>query len=265
MRKPVVIAAAVLVSLSVCAAFLIAHVFSRKDERRAKPASSCVIAEHQSRRGGRAGVLAAVPGVRKFALNSPHHCVHLKVTYSKKRRFAKVELINPTCPGYLGNPGSAIVRKTGKAWTEVFIGSSEPSCSAGIPKELVRPWRCSNDVGYGARGEERKALAYVDEQGYAPKEMKWDLSANLNTITSSTKASNGSLIFRAYFFYGGKPVGFFEAPSAHELVQEWRGSEVIAVREHFEKRGKLVSTLRLFRYDWESKCLKQTSSSGTLS
>jgi len=261
MRKPVVIGVAVFASLSVGAAFLIAHAFSRNDERRANPVSACVITEHQSRLGGRVGVLAAVPGLRELALNSPRHCVRLKVTYSNNRHFAKVELINPTCPGYLGNPGSAIVRKTGKAWTEVFIGSSEPSCSAGIPVELVRPWRCSSLAGYGARGEKKKALAYVDEQGYAPRDMKWDLSANLNAITSSTKASNGSLIFRAYFFYGRKPVGFFEAPSTHELVQEWRGSEVIAIREHFQERGRSAFKLRLFRYDWESKCLKQTSSS----
>ena len=261
MRKPVVIGAAVFASLSVGAAFLIAHAFSRKDERRANPVSACVIAEHQSRRGEHAGVLAAVPGLRDFAANSPNHCVRLKVTYSSNRRFAKVETIQRTCPGYGGNGGYTIVRKTGNAWTEVFTGSSEPSCSDGIPEELVRPWRCSSLVGYGARGERKKALAYVDEQGYAPKEMKWDLLANLNAITSSAKASNGSLIFRVYFFYGGKPVGFFEGPSTHELVQEWRGSEVIAIREYFQERGRSVFKLRLFRYDWESKCLKQTSSS----
>ncbi len=89
--------------------------------------------------GERAAITKALPASLR---NVPVGCVWLDTAVSRNGRFALVSpvylnALRLPCLRYASN-GDWILRKRSAGWRVVFHGSDPPSCSLGVPRDLVR-------------------------------------------------------------------------------------------------------------------------------
>jgi len=97
------------------------------------------LAKRAPKLGERAAITKALPASLR---NVPVGCVWLDIAVSRSGGYAMVtpvylNALHLPCLRYASN-GDWILKKRPAGWRIVFRGSDAPSCSLGVPRDLVR-------------------------------------------------------------------------------------------------------------------------------